>query len=185
MAPFLLLHGYEGSGPGHWQTWLAERLVATGAHVAFPVLPEPYAPALPAWRSALAAELDALEAPPIVVCHSLGCVLWLHHAAAGGAAAERVLLVAPPSPSGAPSVLAAFFPVPVDPDAVAAAGATRLACSDNDPYCPEGAAAIYGGPLGVPVDLVPGGGHLNPTAGLGPWPAVEAWCRDGTTPITR
>ena len=25
-GPFLILHGYLGSGPGHWQDWLAARL---------------------------------------------------------------------------------------------------------------------------------------------------------------
>ena len=32
----------------------------------------------------------------------------------------------------------------------AAAGHTRLVCADDDPYCPEGAAALYGGPLDLP-----------------------------------
>ena len=33
----------------------------------------------------------------VVLCHSLGCVLWLHHARRQAAfRAERVLLVAPP-----------------------------------------------------------------------------------------
>ena len=49
-------------------------------------------------------------------------------------------------------------------------------CSDDDPYCPEGAAALYGEPLGLPVDLLDGAGHVNPDAGFGPWPAAEAWC---------
>ena len=60
----------------------------------------------------------------------------------------------------------------------------RLVCSDNDPYCPEGAATLYGAPLGIPVDLIPGGGHLNPEAGYGPWPAVEAWCLGSDAPIS-
>jgi predicted alpha/beta hydrolase family esterase len=57
-------------------------------------------------------------------------------------------------------------------------------CSDNDPYCPEGAAKRYAGPLGVPVDVLPGRGHFNPEAGLGPWPAAEAWARENTAPLT-
>ena len=31
---------------------------------------------------------------------------------------------------------------------------------------------------------MPGRGHLNPEAGYGPWPAVEAWCLDGDAPIS-
>ena len=26
----VLLHGYEGNGPTHWQTWLADELPRTG-----------------------------------------------------------------------------------------------------------------------------------------------------------
>jgi predicted alpha/beta hydrolase family esterase len=177
MAPFLILHGLQGSPPPHWQAWLAERLEAAGETVAFPTLPDPDAPDLAAWRDALDAELEALAAPPVVVCHSLGCVLWMHHAAWGRPPAERVLLVAPPSAAGVPELLAPFFPVPLPrlPGA-------RLVCADDDSYCPEGAQAVY---PGLPADVLPGGGHLNPEAGFGPWPAVEAWCRSGAVPVTR
>jgi predicted alpha/beta hydrolase family esterase len=169
---FLILHGYQGSGPGHWQTWLAERLAAAGERVSYPALPDPHEPSPPAWRAALAAEL---RGAPIVIAHSLACILWLHHCA--DARAERVLLVAPPSLAGAPEPIRSFFPVPLDAAAVAAAAErTRLVCSDDDPYCPEGAASVYGEPLGLDVELLEGAGHINPDAGFGPWPAAEAWC---------
>src|SRR5439155_5817917 len=96
---FLILHGYAGSGPGHWQTWLAGRLRALDATVAYPDLPDAEAPQLRSWLEALDGELAALADPPVVLCHSLACLLWLHHAATGGRPAERLLLVAPPSPA--------------------------------------------------------------------------------------
>jgi predicted alpha/beta hydrolase family esterase len=172
----LILHGYQGSGPGHWQTWLAGRLRSGDAAVHYPDLPDADAPQPRAWLDALAGELDAIgDPPPVVVCHSLACVLWLHHVAGGGKPAERVLLVAAPSRAGVPDVLAPFFPVPtIELDNA------RLVCSDNDPYCPEGAAQLYAGP----ADVLPGQGHINPDAGYGVWPAVEAWARDGTVPLT-
>jgi predicted alpha/beta hydrolase family esterase len=168
---FLILHGYEGSGPEHWQTWLAERLGAAGERVAYPDLPDPYEPSLPAWRDALARELREGQT---IVAHSLACILWLHHCSDPvGPSADRVLLVAPPSLAGAPDAIRSFFPVPLDGETTAE---TRLVCSENDPYCPEGAARLYGEPLGLPVDLLDGAGHINPDAGFGPWPAAEAWC---------
>jgi predicted alpha/beta hydrolase family esterase len=167
----LILHGWQGNTAEHWQTWIAERLRAAGETVAYPELPDPDEPFLPAWLAALEAELARLPGEPVVVCHSLGCVLWLHHAARGGAAA-RALLVAPPSPDLGLRELASFFPAPAAP---ALAPGTRLVCADDDPYCPEGAAAAYPR-LGVPVDAIAGGGHLNVDAGYGPWPEAEAWC---------
>jgi uncharacterized protein len=179
---FLILHGLHGSFPGHWQTWLAARLRADNERVAFPDLPDADMPSLGAWRSALDGELAALPAGDVVVvCHSLACLLWLHHVADGGAQAARALLVAPPSDASGVAEMAAFLPAPLPK---LAAGA-RLVCSDNDPYCPEGAAGLYGAPLGVPVDVIPGGGHLISDDGFGPWPAVESWCVDGDRPITR
>lgn len=179
--PVLVLHGLHGSSPDHWQRWLAERLRAHGRHVAFPDLPDPDTPELAAWLDALARELAALPAPPVVACQSLGCLLWLHHVARGGAAAVRTLLVAPPSAGAGLPELAGFLPAPLP----ALPNPSRLVCSDDDPYCPEGAAELYGAPLGIPVDLLPGRGHLNPDAGYGPWPSVEAWClADGNSPVT-
>ena len=183
---YLILHGYQASGPGHWQTWLAGRLRSGEATVAYPDLPDADSPQLQSWLDALDGELDALAEPPVVLCHSAACLLWLHHAAAGGRPADRVLLVAPPSETGTPDELAGFFPPPLDAGALAASapGGVRIVCSDNDPYCPEGAADLYGHPLGVPVDLLSGRGHLNPEAGFGPWPAAEEWARDGVAPLT-
>ena len=87
---FLILHGLEGSGPGHWQTWLAARLRADGERVAYPDLPDADMPSLHSWREPLEGELDALpEGETIVVCHSLACLLWLHHVADGGEQADR------------------------------------------------------------------------------------------------
>jgi predicted alpha/beta hydrolase family esterase len=85
--------------------------------------------------------------------------------------------VAPPSLGSGVAAIAPFFPLPIDPDAVARAAAeTRLVCSDNDPYCPEGAGALYGEPLGLSTEILPGAGHVNTDAGYGPWPDLEAWC---------
>jgi predicted alpha/beta hydrolase family esterase len=173
----LIVHGWQGSGPGHWQRWLARRL----SDVAFPVLPAPDRPRLGEWMDALRAELER-TCDPVVLCHSLGCMLWLHHAASRDAdapRASRVLLVAPPGPSARFAEIAEFLTAPLDPGALAAAcaGETRLVCSDDDPYCSEGADGFYGVPLGIPTEVIPGGGHLNTDSGHGPWPAVEAWAR--------
>jgi uncharacterized protein len=178
----LILHGWQGNADGHWQTWLAERLRGD-ADVRYPDLPDPDDPRPEAWDAALDGELDALGPDPVVVCHSLACALWLR-AAVRGARAGRVLLVAPPAPDSEFPEVARFFPTGADAAIVAsAARETRLVCADDDPYCPGGAAAVYGA-LGIPVDLLPGGAHLNTDAGYGPWPGVEAWVR-GAAPTVQ
>jgi predicted alpha/beta hydrolase family esterase len=175
---FLILHGLYGSGPGHWQTWLAARLRERGSRVSYPELPEPDAPRLDRWLEALDGELARAPDGLVVLCHSLACVLWLQHARRDGPPrAERVLLVAPPSPSVELPGARGFFPLSVEPEEVAhAARSTRIVATDNDPYCPEGAKQLYGESLDLPVCVVEGGGHINPDAGYGPWPEVERWC---------
>lgn len=180
MSPaFLLLHGLHGSSAEHWQHWLAARLRAAGHQVRFPDLPEPDAPDPSAWQQAVLDELGRLDGEQrVVLCHSLSCIAWLHACAHIEDPVDRVALVAPPSPRAGLAELEPFFPVLATPAGVAAAARqTRLVCSDDDPYCPEGAARLYGGPLRLPVDLQPGRGHLNVDAGFGPWPAMMDWAQ--------
>jgi uncharacterized protein len=105
-------------------------------------------------------------------------VTWLHLTSRlRRRIADRVLLVAPPSAGAGMPEIEQFVPPPLDAEAVAiAARSTRMVCTPDDPYCPEGAAGLYAGPLGLTADEIPGGAHLNTDAGYGPWPAVEAWC---------
>ena len=166
---YLILHGYEGSGPDHWQTWLAGRLRAAGHEVAYPALPDPYRPRFERWLRVLDAERTPGD---VVICHSAGCCLWLHHRARGGPPAARALLVAPPLPEPMLPAIAGFYPVPL---AHGIGAEARVVCSDADPWCPPGATAAFAEPLGVPVDVLPGAGHINAESGFGPWPAAEAW----------
>ena len=176
----LIVHGLGGSGPDHWQTWLRHGLLDRGVEVAYPVLPDPDEPQLEAWLDLLGGEVSRLGPNGLVVaCHSLGAVTWLHLASrTDRRLADRVLLVAPPSSGAGVAEIAEFVPAPMDPGAVArAATTTRLVCSDaGDPYRPEAPELFE--PLGVPIDVIEGGGHLNTDAGYGPWPAVEGWCLD-------
>jgi predicted alpha/beta hydrolase family esterase len=175
-GPFLILHGLEGSGPGHWQAWLADRLAARGLEVAFPDLPEPDDPDPDRWLAALAAALGDREGWT-VVCHSLACLLWLRAAARADAplGAARALLVAPPWRPDVSAVERFLAHGAGAADVAAAASETLLVGSDDDPYCPPGASSRFAEPLGLELVTLPGAGHINVEAGYGPWPDVEAW----------
>jgi hypothetical protein len=179
-VPVVILHGWEGSGLGHWQSLLVDALREDGREVRYPELPDADKPRLHAWLAALRDTLDGLPADGFdVVAHSLAAVLWLHHCADPGSAPRpaRVALVAPPSPQTPILGMAEFFPPPLDVDAVRrAADGTVLIAGDDDPYTPEGIAAAYALPLKIPTTVIPGGGHLNLESGYGPWPAMLDWC---------
>ncbi|MGW1028014.1 RBBP9/YdeN family alpha/beta hydrolase [Streptomyces sp. NPDC002577] len=183
---FLILHGVENRRPAaHWQYDLALRLREHGEQVFYPQLPDPDQPSLDAWVEAIEAELGMMRGERVVVCHSLGCAAWFHLSARHGdtPAADRVLLVGPPGPSAFSwDTIAGFTPEPLDLSKLKLAVATpRLVCSDNDPYCPEGAAEVFGRPLGCDVDLLTSAGHLAIPDGYGPWPSALDWCLDPGT----
>ncbi|HTR33648.1 MAG TPA: alpha/beta hydrolase [Gaiellaceae bacterium] len=177
---FLLLHGLEGSGPEHWQTWIAGRLEARGLAVAYPDLPDADAPRLADWLTALEAELAALPlAETTVLCHSLGCLLWLHH---DGPPVARALLVAPTQPDVESAPAVGFRPIPRP---VSAAASTRFVCSTDDPWCPPPRSQALADQLGAPVDWLVDAGHVNADTGFGPWPELEAWCVGERESLTR
>ncbi|MBI3687042.1 MAG: alpha/beta hydrolase [Actinobacteria bacterium] len=101
-AAFVIVHGWENWRPvGHWQRWLAESLRERGEQVSYEQLPEADLPVLDHWLTVLDKILaEAGDRNVTVVAHSLGVLLWLHHAArATGTAVDRVLLVSPPDPA--------------------------------------------------------------------------------------
>ncbi|MFL5845067.1 MAG: RBBP9/YdeN family alpha/beta hydrolase [Solirubrobacteraceae bacterium] len=180
MRSFLILHGWQGSGPDHWQTWLAQRLAEAGETVRYPDLPDADLPDLDEWADAMHAELAEMAGERTVVCHSLGCLLWAREAPNVAPPVDRVLLVAPPCPVTPIPGVKALYPTPMDAEAVArSARAARVVGSDKDPYCPAGHERSFARPLGLEIDIIEGAGHINPEAGYGPWPAVEDWCYSG------
>ncbi|GAA3858438.1 hypothetical protein GCM10022243_25150 [Saccharothrix violaceirubra] len=187
----LVLHGLNGSGPTHWQNWLAGELARHGGLVDLPEFSEPDAPDRQRWldelRGHLAAAPTSLER--VVVAHSLAGLLWLHHAASGVdpvLRVDRVLLVAPPAPDFAGEPLIAGFLHPrLDPTALRQAGvSTRLVLGEGDPYCTLAQGKALAEAVRIEVDVVVGGGHLNVGSGYGSWPAVLKWVRNDRTPLT-
>jgi uncharacterized protein len=186
---FLILHGVENRRPPeHWQHDLAQRLRERGEQVFYPQLPDTDRPSLAAWIEAIEVELGMMRGERVVVCHSLACAAWLHLAASRGEvpAADRLLLVSPPGPAAFRwDVIAGFDPSSLDLDRLKASVATpRLVCSDNDPYCTEGAAEVFGRPLGCDVDLLSGAGHIAIPDGYGSWPSVLDWCLEPGVRLT-
>jgi predicted alpha/beta hydrolase family esterase len=186
----LLLHGLNGSGPTHWQNWLAGELAHHGAQVDVPLLTDPDSPSLDVWLPELRAHLMAAPTTGerVVVAHSLGCLLWLHHAASAPDPAlrfDRALLVAPPSPEHPEPLISTFVPPPVDPDGLRrAAVSTRLVAGEGDPYCSLEQAKLLAESLRIELDVIVGGAHLNVDAGYGSWPAVLKWVRSDRAPLT-
>ena len=188
---FLLLHGWGGNKPAHWQEHLAAALIQAGANVHYPKMPQPTAPNLAAWLGRLNKEMTAIAgagsvSPLTIVAHSLGAITYLHYAAQENTpviTADRVLLVAPPyvipeiPPSDAPPGVEGFFPPPLSVPSVAqSARETVIIASDSDDYATFEQTKAYADRLQIPIHLLPGAGHISPYWGYGEWPWVTDWC---------
>lgn len=174
----LIVYGYDGSGPGHWQRWLEAELRRRGVPVRCPLLPDPAAPRKDAWVAALAATIAAAGGAAVTfVCHSLGCWAVDHlFNERGTGNAHAALLVAPPSPYLLFEPVESFLPPPRRREVWAPLAARSLVVgSDNDEFASPEEFEEIARSLGVGCRLVPGGGHLNLAAGYGPWPFVIEW----------
>ena len=188
---FLMLHGVgHRRPPRHWLWWVTEALRRRGEQVLYPQFPTPEQPSVGEWTDLLHAELAQLgDRERVVVCHSLGCALWLQAAQTLPAdlRVTRVLLV---SPLGEQAYTAAtgneeFRPGRVDRDLLAAASTRppHVVVSATDPHAPADPRA-WSTALGLDCDVLPAAGHITPEDGYGPWPAALAWCLDGKTPVS-
>jgi predicted alpha/beta hydrolase family esterase len=189
---FLILHGWGGNKPEHWQEHLYTQLTQAGALVHYPQMPTPETPELSAWLACLRRELGIIarhysELPLTVLAHSLGCISWMHLvggiAAAPDHLADRVLLVAPPyilpqaPPPDAPETINQFFPPPLYQSAMhTVARETVLIASDNDDYATWDQSCGYAAALNEPIHCLKGAGHISPYYGYGEWPWVFDWC---------
>ncbi|HSC86084.1 MAG TPA: alpha/beta hydrolase [Polyangiaceae bacterium] len=174
----VIVHGWDGSGPGHWQHWLRGQLAERNVPHAFPELPDAAEPQLDAWLAALHTVVSASPTPVSFVAHSLG--VWaVDHYLARYAAEGRVraaLLIAPPSPWSLFEPIQSFLP----PPRLAASweplrSVSRLIGSDNDDHAGPEEIEELGTKLGLDTLIMPGAGHINAAAGFGPLPLALDW----------
>ena len=175
----ILVYGYDGSGPGHWQRWIESELRRCNLPVLFPELPAPAAPQKNVWVAELAELLAAQREPVTLVCHSLGCWAVDHlFTERGLLGTHAVLLVAPPSPFLLFEPVETFLPSPRS-SAVWAPIAARslLVGSDNDEFTAPEEFEEIARSIGVGSQIIPGAGHINVASGYGPWPFALEWLR--------
>lgn len=177
----LLLPGWNGSGPDHWQSRWAQQ------HGDERVDQDDWAwPKRGDWMSQLEQAVLQSPDPVVLVAHSLGCHLvsaWAAHTARADSVAGA-LLVAPPDldrddlpPQLAPWRSSARRALPFP---------SVVVFSEDDPYCrPERAQAMAEAWGSLPRSEG-ARGHLNGDSGLGDWPQgralLQAWGVTGRSP---
>ncbi|WP_269582034.1 RBBP9/YdeN family alpha/beta hydrolase [Roseibium sp. Sym1] len=163
MTKLVSVPGIGSSGPGHWQSsW--EGLFAGSVRISPASWTEPV---LEDWIEAIEREADRTGTGAVFVCHSLGCLAFLHWAAVTACPWRGAFLVGIPDANGPnfPAVAAGF-----EISRIKAADRPILALvSSDDPYDPKGVGAALARNAGGTVIGLGARGHVNEASGLGDW----------------
>ncbi|MCO5092226.1 alpha/beta hydrolase [Bosea sp. (in: a-proteobacteria)] len=165
-ADILLIPGWSGSGPDHWQSRWEARL-PTARRVA---QEDWYKPSRQLWAERIVEAVRAATRPVVLVAHSAGCSAvafaaeHLHRGEVAGG-----FLVAPASERAKGAVPG------MGPDFIAHRRETLpfrsvLIASANDPYCTHAEARDLAEAWGSEFVDAGDSGHLNSESGHGPWP---------------
>jgi len=159
----ITLPGIYGSGPTHWQSlWEQD-----GSFRRFS--PSSWdRPQLADWQAALTAALNRADAKPVLVAHSLSCLLVGHSTDLLAGRIAGAMLVAPPDPAGPafPDDGAQFGPAPQ----AALPFPTLLIASSNDPYGSLAFAQTQAQAWNARLVVAGAFGHINGESGLDDWP---------------
>lgn len=164
--PHLIVPGWGGSGPQHWQSLWQPELGADRVELDDWDATEPAR-----WIAALDHAVTAIARhdarPPVLIAHSLGCISIAHWAQTARVPIRAALLVAPADVERATCLpkLRGFAPIPE----AALPFSSAVIASDNDPCSELSRAEHLALRWGSDFHVVPGGGHLNTASNLGKW----------------
>jgi len=174
MRDIITLPGIGGSDHAHWQTaW--EQADARFTRFQPASWDEPD---LDDWMEALERAVGGRGQPPVLVAHSLACLLVSHWASQSPSRVAGAFLVSVPDPNGRrfPTAAAPFGSAPCEPLRFP----SLIVASTDDPYATLDHTRQSA--LAWQCGLVVAGalGHINASSGLGHWPQgralLDAFC---------
>lgn len=164
MTDFIILPGSGGSGEAHWQTrWQRANPAMRRFSPASWELPD-----FDNWVAALETAVSQATTPPVLIAHSLSCLLVAHWQTMSSRQIGGAFLVAVPDPASTvyPAYGKPFADTPRDPLRFP----SLIVASTNDPYDPHGYARAKAGQWGSELHIAGPLGHINSDSGLGDWP---------------
>jgi hypothetical protein len=168
MARYLIVPGFAGSGPDHWQShWERDLPAATRVQ-----MPDWHVPRRSNWIAALDQAVCASDEPVVLIAHSLGCVTVAFWAAHSTQPVRGALLVAPADldRETCPPILREFGPMPRYPLRFA----SLVVASDDDPYAELDQVTQIARDWGSDLTVLHDAGHINSASGFGRWTAGHA-----------
>lgn len=164
MTEFIHLPGIGNSGRAHWQS-LWEEVDPAIRRFSPKAWDEPD---LIDWIAALERAVRQAKSPPILVAHSLSCLLVAHWQAVSDATVKGAFLVAVPDPQSPafPAQAAAFATVPEG----GLPFPSLIVASADDPYAALSYTRARAAQWGSEWVNTGAKGHINGDSGLNDWP---------------
>ncbi|WP_455475279.1 RBBP9/YdeN family alpha/beta hydrolase [Bartonella sp. B17] len=161
----LIIPGYKGSDPDHWQTRWEQKLSTARrvkqAHWSKPIREE--------WVNEVSVAIAQAQKPVAIIAHSLGVPTAIHAIAQNSEKVSGAFFVAPPDVANEkirPQHLKTFGPYRREklpfPSVVVA--------SRNDQFCEFSVAEKLADDWGALFIDAGQSGHINVESGHGPWP---------------
>lgn len=174
MTTVFIFHGIEGHPQENWFPWLKKELESLGCRVVVPAFPSADKPILADWLAFFEQYKEMVTPETIFVGHSLGAPFILHllknyvvHAS------FLISSFMEDVPNVFNERMATFIHTPFDWPAI------RKNCQhftvmhgDHDPYLPLEKGQAVAGNLGIAMEVIPNGGHLNAAAGYTTFPLL-------------
>jgi predicted alpha/beta hydrolase family esterase len=139
--------------------------------VSFPLLPNRDNPDFEQWKGFVKEEITHFK-PDIVVCHSLGNVVFLHVFNEMSLCLDKVLLVAPVSQECNIEEIKAFFPYPLP---LIDAHEVLIKASTNDPYMSLDEVKQMQIKMDISLEILQSAGHINADSGFGKLDCALQW----------
>ncbi|UPK34843.1 alpha/beta fold hydrolase [Bradyrhizobium sp. 186] len=174
MREMITLPGIGGSGDAHWQTAWEE---ADTRFARF----QPASwdqPELGNWIQSLERAIENCAEPPILVAHSLACLLVAHWATSSRSTIAGAFLVSVPDPDGPqfPVAASSFKSAPARPLQFP----SLIIASTDDPYSTLDVVRRRANEWQSELTVVGALGHINASSGLDDWPRgrtlLDAFC---------
>jgi uncharacterized protein len=170
----LIVPGFRGSGPGHWQTWIEAQEPSARRVTGI----DWDAPILATWAGQIQREIDRDSGAVLLVAHSFGCLAAVVAAADRPEKVAGAMLVAPADPDRISALgLQSDEATPTRPRGLGAwlprepmAFPSLVVASSNDPWMKLMTAAYWADQWGSRFVEMGPVGHINVDSGFGPWP---------------
>ncbi|WP_186297578.1 RBBP9/YdeN family alpha/beta hydrolase [Sedimenticola selenatireducens] len=167
---YIIVPGYQNSGPDHWQTLWEKRLLNSRRN-------QPSSwdhPEHDDWVIALNRAVDSTTDPIIFIAHSLGTITvaeWARQYASDRIIGALLVAIPDVQRPDLPEVIQGFSnpilePLPFPAIAV---------LSNNDPYAALSRGRLLAERFGAQIQEIGNYGHINHESGLGEWEIGLKW----------